>query len=99
MSSMREFEAENIPPKCKGAFEVRNGDPGVISGDDAKWRVGAHCGIVGRLGQTPIERMPPKSTFERVCCSGGCVNRRNEKRVLVAASTSTTFICAGRSSR
>ncbi len=36
MGRMRKLEAENIAPERKRTLEVRNGDAGVICGDDAK---------------------------------------------------------------
>ena len=36
MRVVRKFEAEHVVPECEGAFQVRNGDAGVIRGDDAK---------------------------------------------------------------
>ena len=36
MRSMRELEPEHIPPERERTIEVRDGDAGVISGDNAK---------------------------------------------------------------
>jgi hypothetical protein len=36
MRAVRKLEAQNIAPKCEGALEIRNGDPGVIRGDDVE---------------------------------------------------------------
>jgi hypothetical protein len=33
---MRKFETENIAPEGEGALEIRNGNSGMIGGEDAK---------------------------------------------------------------
>src|SRR5262249_26813433 len=36
MRAVRELESKHVAPECERAFEIRNGDPGVIGGNDTK---------------------------------------------------------------
>src|SRR5258708_23556727 len=42
MRCMRKFETQDIAPKCERTFEIRNGDPGVIGGDNFECCAHAH---------------------------------------------------------
>ncbi len=39
MRSMRKLESEHITPEFQGFLKIRNGDAGVIGGNDAKSRL------------------------------------------------------------
>jgi hypothetical protein len=41
MRAMRKLEAENIAPEREGVFQIRDGDAGVIGGEDPKGHVKA----------------------------------------------------------
>ena len=60
MHTVRELEPEDIPPESERPFEVRDGDAGVIGGDDVKRNVGDSTSTSGNVKslQTDVPSSP-----------------------------------------